>query len=223
MLQFVYPVLCEGCGKILLAQEEILCIECASLLPLTNYHHISNNETALRFAGRIPFEHATSLAYFTKDGLLQHLLQEFKYKGNKKVGNFFAKMLGNALSKTDWIRDIDVIVPVPLHREKSQFRGFNQSEVIAETLANQLGKHVNSRALVRLKNTDTQTHKTREQRAENMKHAFGIIGAKTLNQKHILLLDDVLTTGATIEGCVQALLEVEGVKISIVTIGVAMH
>lgn len=223
MLHFIYPSLCEGCGKTLLLQEEVLCIECVALLPLTMYHRIAENQTTQRFAGRIAFQNATSLAYYTKDGLLQHLLQEFKYRGNKRVGSFLGKKLGIALKKESWSSSIDVIVPVPLHVKKTKSRGYNQSEIIAQKVAEILNISIDNLNLIRIKNTDTQTSKSRVERADNMKKAFLVKESSAFAGKHILLLDDVLTTGATIEGCVAALSTVSGIKISIATIGIATN
>lgn len=223
MLQLVYPRLCEGCGKSMLTQELLLCISCSESLPFTHYHHIAENETARRLAGRFPFNRATSLAYYTKEGLLPYLLQEFKYKGNKKVGDFLGSKLGFALKRADWIQNVDLIIPVPLYPAKLKLRGYNQSELVGEKVGEILGIPLNSSSLIRVINTSTQTHKTREERADNMKNAFGVLNPRVLEYRHILLLDDVLTTGATIEGCVQALLKVEGVVVSISTIGIAVH
>lgn len=223
MLHFIYPSLCEGCGKTLLSQEEVLCIECVALLPLTMYHRIAENQTAQRFAGRISFQNATSLAYYTKDGLLQYLLQQFKYRGNKRVGLFLGKKLGITLKKANWSAGIDIVVPVPLHTKKTKSRGYNQSEIIAQKVAEVLNVSIESQNLIRIKNTDTQTSKSRAERAENMKNAFLVKESSAFAGKHILLLDDVLTTGATIEGCVAALSTVAGIKISIATIGIATN
>lgn len=221
MLHFVYPRLCVSCDKTLLSEEETLCIECDGMLPATNYHHIEGNETEQRFEGRIKFEHATSLAYYTKEGLLQYLLQEFKYKGNKNVGSFLGKKLGAAIKKTDWAATIDLVVPVPLHSKKASTRGYNQSEIMAQEIACMLNIPVHTAGLIRIRNTDTQTSKSRSERAENMKDAFSLKDPSAFANKHILLLDDVLTTGATIEGCVMAMSAVEGLKISVATIGIA--
>lgn len=223
MLHFIYPRLCLGCAKTLMAQEDLLCIECNELLPLTDYHHILHNESYRRFEGRISVEQATSLAYYTKEGLLQYLLHEFKYKGNKKIAILLGSRLAFALSKTDWIKGIDLIVPVPLHEKKIQSRGYNQSDLIAQKISLDLSIPIHSSSLVRLRNTETQTHKSREQRTENMSYAFGLKDTSDLTNKHILLLDDVLTTGATLESCVQTLSAVPGIKVSIATIGIATN
>lgn len=221
MLHFVYPTLCLGCTKPLLQQEELLCIECAGNLPLTNYHHIPDNETATRFMGRIKLMHATSFAYYTKDALLQKMLHQFKYHNNQKVGFFLAKRFAQSLKKTDWIKQIDIIVPVPLHKKKLDHRGFNQSEIIAKELGRILNIPVDTHMLDRKINTESQTLKSREQRLENMEGAFQL--KKTgISHKHILILDDVLTTGATIEACIQPLQNIGSVQISVATIGIAI-
>jgi ComF family protein len=191
-------------------------------LPLTNYHHIPNNETEQRFVGRIPFFHATSFAYFIKDGLLQNLLHEFKYKNHTASGVFLAKRFAQSLLKTEWISQIDLIVPVPLHPKKLANRGFNQSEILARVLSTELGIPINNQVLLRVVNTESQTKKHRAQRVQNMEGAFKVIDELPLKGKHILLLDDVLTTGATIESCVEALKEVRDISLSIATIGIAM-
>lgn len=219
----LYPELCLSCYKSLLDQEKVLCIGCLSTLPLTNYHHISENETALRFAGRFRFENASSFAYFSKEGLLQNLLHEFKYNGNKKIGIWLAKLLAQSLKNTDWIKDVDIIIPIPLYKEKYARRGFNQSEVIVKELAMLLHKEWDNSAILRVIDTESQTNKSREERSENLKGAFQLVShPQHFTNKHLLVVDDVLTTGATIEACVEILKDIPEVKISILTIGLAI-
>ena len=217
-----YPRLCEGCSKPLLAAEQVLCIGCSMELPETGYHNIADNETAMRFAGRVPFEHATSYAYFTNDGLLQHLLHELKYKGKKEVGYYLGRQLGLGLQKAEWISTVDLIIPVPLHAAKSAKRGYNQSLLIAEGMSEVLGIPAADDLLMRVRDTESQTHKSRTERVNNMADAFTISGRAHLKRKHILLCDDVLTTGATIEACALALMKEESIKISVGTIGIAV-
>ena len=222
LLHLIYPKLCVACNKALIAQEELLCIACADKIPLTNYHHIAHNETAARFAGRVSFKHATSYAYFTEAGILQTLLHLLKYKKNIPVAVFLGHRLANVLKKTSWINDIDVIVPVPLHPTKVNKRGFNQSELIATSIAEMLTLAIDVNSLVRIKDTESQTHKSRAQRAENMKDVFALTNMEQLRGKHVLLLDDVLTTGATLESCITTLQQIEGLEVSIVTVGLAI-
>lgn len=218
----LYPNLCEGCNTPLLANEEVLCMACNMQLPLTGYSQIANNETAQRFAGRLPFQHAISLAYFTTDGLLQHLLHGLKYKNRQQIGIFLGKLLGYELKGTNWINEIDIIMPVPLHAKKQLQRGYNQSIIIAEGLSEVIKKPVVTNAIKRTRATETQTRKTREERVENMNNAFAINEHTFIEGKHILLIDDVLTTGATLEACGLALLSKKDVKVSIGTVGVAI-
>ncbi|MCB0697102.1 MAG: ComF family protein [Chitinophagaceae bacterium] len=218
----VYPRLCEGCSKPLLAEEQVLCLNCSIYnLPRTAYHHIHENETFMRFAGRVRIEKATSLAYFTPNGLLQHLLHGLKYDGKKEIGTYLGTQLGYDLLQTNWLEGIDAIIPVPLHPEKEAIRGFNQALLIAEAISNVLSLPVLEKVIKRSRFTETQTQKTREERMENMQGAFEVLKVEQLRDKHILLIDDVLTTGATLEACAQCLLAVSGVKVSIATIGIA--
>lgn len=222
LLHFIYPRLCVSCRKALIVQEEILCLSCADALPLTNYHHLADNETAKRFAGRINFKHATSYAYFAEGGVSQSLMHDFKYKKNTAVGVYLARRFANALLKTTWIKDIDIIIPVPLHKNKFIKRGYNQSEIVGQAMAGFLNIITDNNSLIRIVDTESQTQKSRSERAENMKDVFALADSKSLKGKHILLLDDVLTTGATLESCVATLQEIEGITISIATIGIAM-
>jgi len=215
-----YPKLCEGCNKPLLMQEYVLCIGCESCLSYTHYHVVKNNETTLRIAGRFPFSYATSLAYFNEETLLQHLLHRLKYKNRKNIGSYLGKLLGKAIHTSGW--KPDVIVPVPLYKKKEQKRGYNQSQLIAEGIHEILQIPVLKNAVTRVRPTETQTDKSRLQRVENVKDAFKIIDKKDLEARHVLLIDDVLTTGATIEACADALLSVKNVKLSIATIGIAV-
>jgi len=222
LVHLFYPRLCEGCSKPLLAAEEVLCISCAIEVPETNYHHISGNETELRFAGRIPFAHATSFAYFTNDGLLQHLIHGLKYKDKKETGYYLGKRFGQSLQAADWVASLDMVIPVPLHPAKQAKRGYNQSMLIAEGMSEALHKPATDKILLRIRDTESQTNKTRAERMDNMAGAFKVKENAALAGKHVLICDDVLTTGATLEACALALLENENVKISIATIGIAI-
>lgn len=217
-----YPRLCEGCSKPLLAEEEVLCLNCnVYYLPRTAYHHLPENETAMRFAGRIPIVKATSLAYFTPDGLLQHLLHGLKYKDKKEIGTFLGKQLGYDLLQTGWHQGIDGIVPVPLHPKKEALRGYNQTQLIAEGIGEALSLPVITDLLYRTRHTESQTQKTREERLENVQAAFDVKNTEKYKGKHLLLIDDVLTTGATLEAAALPLLTIPGVQLSITTVGIA--
>ena len=221
LIHLFYPQLCEGCSKPLVAGEKVLCISCTSLLPQTGYHHIPGNDTEMRFAGRIPFARATSYAWFTPDGLLQHLIHGLKYKGKKETGTWLGHRLGHELQAINWFSGIDLIIPVPLHPARKAKRGYNQSMCIALGLSTSSGIPASDKILLRVKNTESQTSKTRTERVNNMEGAFKIAGNTSLEGKHILICDDVLTTGATLEACAMEILKQPGTKISIATIGIA--
>ena len=217
-----YPLLCEGCNKPLVTTEKILCISCAMELPETGYHSIADNETAQRISGRVPFAYATSYAYFTEDSLLQHLMHGLKYRGKQDIGSYLGKRFAENLRGTDWISTVDIIIPVPLHPSKLAARGYNQSMVVAEAMGRVLGIPASDDFLTRTRETESQTHKSRAERAANMAGAFIVPLPAALAGKHILIVDDVLTTGGTIEACSLALLAEKNVKISIATIGIAI-
>ncbi len=218
----LYPRLCEGCNKPLLAEEDVLCLNCnVYYLPRTAYHHIPENETAMRFAGRLPVEKATSFAYFTTDGLLQHLLHGLKYQDKQYIGTYLGKQLGYDLMQLNWATGIDAIVPVPLHARKEAARGYNQSTLVAEGMGEVLGLPVLTDVIERIRDTESQTQKTREERITNVQDAFRTKNEAAIRGKYLLLIDDVLTTGATLEACALALLAIDGARISIATVGVA--
>lgn len=221
LIHLLYPRLCEGCAKPLLTAEQVLCTGCHAHLPKTEYHDINDNDTALRLAGRIPFQYATSFAYFTNDGLLQHLMHGLKYKGRKEIGIYLGRQFGIDLSGSTWATGIDFILPVPLSRRKEASRGYNQSALIAKGMSDTLNIPVLYDTLLRTRHTESQTQKSRAERIDNMKDAFTIHNQQLLAHKHVLIIDDVLTTGATIEACALALKDVPDVKISIASIGLA--
>lgn len=222
LLHLFYPILCEGCHQPLVSGEQTLCLGCAALLPRTGFHRIAHNEAAARFAGRLPYEQATAFAYFTAGGMLQHLLHRLKYDEQKEVGLNLGKRFGAELKEQDWGSGVDAIVPVPLHPRKLAARGYNQSDLLAEGLSESLGKPVLREALLRNRATESQTRKSRQQRLDNVSSAFTTGHPDALRGSHLLLIDDVLTTGATLEAAALALLAVEGVKVSIATIGIAV-
>lgn len=217
----LFPRLCEGCGEALLRQEEVLCLACHTALPQTNFHHRADNEAALRIAGRIPFEHATAFAYFGAGGLLQHLLHRLKYQGRKGIGDYLGRQAGWALQSAPWLTTLNAIVPVPLHPRKQKLRGYNQSALIAEGMSAVLQLPVCENALSRTRHTESQTLKSREERVLNVRDAFIADAALLPAAAHVLLVDDVLTTGATLEAASAALLSVPGLKLSICTIALA--
>lgn len=188
----------------------------------TSYHHHPDNDTALRLAGRFPFTNATSFAYFSGEGLLQHLMHGLKYKNKKETGIYLGKMFGRELQQTVWAKDLNAIIPVPLHAKKQAARGYNQSIYITQGISDVLKIPVLDKTIHRTRHTESQTHKNRAERIANMQNAFIVKDNKTLSGKHILLVDDVLTTGATIESAALEILKVPGTKVSVATVGIAV-
>jgi len=222
ILHLFFPSLCALCKQALLVQEKILCMACEHKLPYTFYHALPNNETTLRLAGRFPFQHASSLFYFTQESDVQQLMHALKYKHHPEIGTYFGSLLGQQLSKEKSFKAIDGIVAIPLHYKKEQQRGYNQSNLIAAACAEAMGLPFYNKAIVRKRFTQTQTLKTRSERVDNMEAAFFINNTELLIGKQLLIIDDVLTTGATVEACALQILKIPGTQVSIATIGIVI-
>lgn len=220
--QLFFPINCECCSNWLSENEEVLCLHCIAALPRTNYHHDLHNQSQQRFIGRVNIQFATSFLYFTKEGMMQHLMHRFKYRDRKNIGKHLGLLFGSELAAGNHLQNIDGIVPVPLHFSKKDRRGYNQSDLIAEGLKESINVPIFSDALIRTKNTESQTQKTRAERLKNVKDVFIAKEQHTLQGKHVLLVDDVITTGATLESAALTLLSIPGVSVSIATLGIAI-
>jgi len=199
----------------------MLCLHCLNNLPKTDLHLYQENMIMDVFAGRLLLAKATSFLYFTQTGMVQELLHELKYRNNKELGIYLGKLMGLELENQDWFEGIEAIVPVPLHFKKEYSRGYNQSGLLADGLSEACGKPAWHRLLLRTRNTDSQTKKNRIERWENVKDVFEI-GSSKAGVKHILLVDDVLTTGATLEACGRTLMKsYPELKLSVLTLAVA--
>lgn len=221
LISLFYPRLCAGCNAPLVRGEEVLCLNCLADLPKTNYHLCMDNPVFLMFIGRVNISSATSFCAFDKGGRLQHLLHELKYKGNRAVGLKMGILFGYDLIQNPFYKNIDIIVPVPLHPRKEKKRGFNQSVEICNGLAESMDRPVIAGNLIREIHTSSQTQKGRFERWENVSGIFSVKNDIPLIDKHILLVDDVVTTGATLEACCEPLLKVPGVRVSIATLACA--
>ncbi|MDB5140654.1 MAG: amidophosphoribosyltransferase [Mucilaginibacter sp.] len=220
-VSLLFPELCAACKESLVVNEHLICTDCRYNLPFTNFHLQADNIVARQFWGKIQLEGAYALYYFTKGGKIQNLMHQFKYKGVKQIGNLLGKIAGEQLIKNDVFKTIDVIIPVPLHKKRMQQRGYNQSACFAEGLSDKLKAPVEENNLVRVIATETQTHRSRFARFENMQEVFIIKNPEKLVNKHVLLVDDIITTGSTLEACGTQLLKIEGLKLSIATIAYA--
>lgn len=220
-VQLLFPKICGACGMPLEKNEACICTHCIAELPLTNYHLYDDNPVAQIFWGRVNIQAATALLYFHKKGRTQHLLHNLKYNKRKDVGIFLGKLLANQIENHPILSTVDAILPVPLHPKRLKQRGYNQAECFAEGIAEILDISVCTNLLMRQKETTTQTRKTREQRWQNVSEAFVATDAVEYQGKHFLLVDDVLTTGATLEACAQAILKIPQAKVSIAVIAKA--
>jgi ComF family protein len=200
-----------------LEAEQIICSECSAQLPVTNYFTYEDNPVQQRFAGRLRVQHAGSTFHFTTQSIMQNIVFAMKYRGNREAGIFLGKQTGKALLQTNWYKEIDVIVPLPLNRRKLQQRGYNQAVLIAEGIASIIHKPIAANVAMRKVYTETQTHKDRISRWQNMQYVFTINNAESLHNKHVLLIDDIITTGATLEACGQHISTLQNTRLSIAT------
>jgi len=217
-LALLFPDLCNACNTPLFQGEKQICIQCLHDLPYTDFHLYSENTVAQLFWGRIPCNAAMAMLYFRKGSRVQNLVHRLKYNGQTELGFILGGLLGQKLLASSLYLQADLVIPVPLHPKKERSRGYNQAECIARGVASSLQLPLNSRLLVRNKATTTQTKKNRYKRFENMKSVFLVPFTESVSGKHIILVDDVITTGATLEACAQVLLEAGASKLSIVAL-----
>ena len=217
ILNLFYPRVCAACGDSLLKNEETVCLKCRYTLPRTGYELNPDNPLAQSFYGRVRFHAVTACFFFAKTGKVQHLIHQLKYKGNKDAGVFLGQQLGESIKETPLFQGIDYLIPVPLHPKREKKRGYNQSLMIAKGINEVTGIPIGDKYLVRAVNTATQTKKTAEERFKNVKDIFEVRFANELENKHVLLIDDVLTTGATLESCAHQLENIPGIVISAAT------
>ncbi len=201
VLHLFFPQICAGCNSNLLSKDNMLCLYCHSSLPQTSFHLHANNPIEKLFWGRLPVTHATAQYYFSKESLVQRLMHQFKYRRNKDLGFFLGKMMGQQLIESNRFSYIDALVPLPLFPSKERKRGFNQATVLCDGIAEVLQKPVLKYAVKRISYTESQTKKSRLERWQNMEGRFEVMNKETIQGKHILLVDDVITTGATLEAC----------------------
>jgi len=217
----IYPNVCMSCGKPLLHHENCVCSLCLHHLPITDFHLHKDNPVAQLFWGKVNLSSAAAYLYFNKGGNVQHLIHQLKYKGQKQVGSFLGDLYGALLKKSQFFNTIDTVIPVPLHPKKQKLRGYNQSGYFAMGLSKSMNVLLDESTLYRTVASETQTKKSRYNRWENVSTIFAIKDSDTLAGKHVLLVDDVITTGSTIEACVNALSKTPEIKISVASIATA--
>lgn len=220
-LSLIQPELCFACSTPLAAGEKVICLDCLYHLPKTGFHLDPDNPVAKIFWGRYPVENAAACFHFRKGGKLQHLMHQFKYRKHPEIGHFIGEYYGNELKQSDVFVRTDIVIPVPLHWKKMRKRGYNQSEVFGQGIAASMQVPLDSGQLVRQEFTETQTRKSRFNRWKNVENKFVVREPEKLKGLHVLLVDDVVTTGATLEACCHAFDEVKDAKISIAAIAYA--
>ncbi len=215
-----FPDLCVVCNSQLINQEDLICTKCLYDLPKTNYHKEIDNPVSRLFWGRTKIEFATAYFSFSKGSNYQYMMHKFKYHGKKEIGFVLGKSFGNQL-RNSVFEDVDIVIPVPLHKFKLKKRGYNQSDWIGKGLAEALKIPLDTKSFIRSVVTESQTRKSRFDRWKNVENIFKVTNEENLKGKHILLVDDVVTTGSTLEACTNSLLELENTKVSIATLAVA--
>ena len=221
VMHLFYPHICIGCASDLLYEDNLLCIKCINTLPHTNYAQHANNQVEKMFWGRIPLAAAHSQFYFAKASMIQELMHQLKYKNNQNIGIYLGEMMGVSLLNSNRFKDIDALVPLPMYRDKQHKRGYNQAAVICKGMSLAMNVPIINNNVCRQYATETQTRKSRVERWENVAESFVIKNAHALSGKHLLLVDDVLTTGATLEAAGNAIFKVSDVKLSIATLAFA--
>lgn len=221
IINLFFPKSCSGCDTILLANEKVICTICRHNIPLTNHHLLQENEAYKKFYGRIPVEYASAFLYFHKKGIVQKLIHNLKYKGHEDIGTILGDWYAEDLKEILPYLNADEIIPVPLHTKKYKERGYNQVTTFGQSLSKNLNLNYNETILFRKVYSKTQSKKNLLGRTEAIDNIFDVRYTEKDHGKHFILIDDVITTGATLEACSHALLKIPGAKISIICMAMA--
>lgn len=213
-LHLLFPHICSGCGNDMIDKNSSLCLRCLGALPETGFYIHPGNPVEKKFWGRLPLLHAAAHYYFTRESLIQRLMHQFKYKGNRDLGFQLGSIMGEGLASSAYY-EVDGLVPLPLFPGKEKRRGFNQATILCEGIASSMNVPILRDAVIRSRHTDTQTKKSRIERWQNMEGKFLLQDPSAIAGKRLLLVDDVVTTGATLEACGLELLKADGVELSI--------
>lgn len=220
-VRLFYPLLCKGCGAEVFKKETLLCWRCLQALPLTGFEAHEENPVKRIFTGRIPVREAMAALYFHQDSITQTLVHRIKYQSETGLGSFMGAFMGELLATQERYRQVDVVIPLPLNEKKHRQRGFNQAALLAAGIAEILRKPLDTTTLIRVKATSTQTRKNRMERWQNVDQVFSLQPSHQLQNKHVLMVDDVITTGATLEAAGRALLQVPGLTLSVCSLAAA--
>ncbi len=220
LLYLFYPTYCAACNDALHSNERLLCTSCRHELPLGNFHNVNAKKIEKVFYGRVKIENAASLFVFEKNGLVQNLIHNLKYKGREEIGEELGKWLGETLIQDPNYQTIDAVIPVPLHKKRLRERGYNQVEKFGIEIAKKLNAEYIDAVLQKKRYNTKQSKRSRDSRWINTSETFDIKNESLLKEKHILLVDDIVTTGATLEACIHALKSIPNLKISIATMAI---
>lgn len=222
-ISLIYPNICILCRRQLIANEQHICSICLFNIPKTEFENTPGNNVEKLFWGRAKIDRASSYFFYQKENNSQKVIHQIKYKCNKELGHYLGKKYGTTLKDIDWIKQADYLLPVPLHRKKLKSRGYNQAEIIANGISETTEIPVNSNQLYRTAHSDSQTRKGRYHRWKNVSGIFGVRDPKLLTNKTVIIVDDVVTTGATIEACTLHLEKIPGITIHTLSLGVAVN
>jgi len=220
VLHLLFPHICSGCGNDILPKESVLCMRCIEAMPETNFEWHPNNPVEKLFWGRLQLQAAAGQYYFTKESLMQRLMHQFKYKTNRELGMQLGRMMGEQLKRSGRF-NADALIPLPLFPAKEKRRGYNQATVLCQGMQGIMDIPILDKVITRPQHTETQTKKGRIERWKNMEGKFILIDPAAIQGKHLVLVDDVVTTGATLEACGAELLKGENASLSVVTLCVA--
>lgn len=221
LVNLFFPKVCYACHNLLNDNEETICVDCRHDLPVTNFHFDNNEAVAKALYGRAKIENGTSLFRFEKESIVQQLIHNLKYKGHENIGFVLGNWLGNELKTIEAYHDIDIVIPVPLHENKLKKRGYNQVANFGQQIAEALNADFKDDVLIKITNTKSQTSKSRFTRWMNTDELFALKNMDAIDNKHILIVDDLITTGATLEACISVLNQVNSIKISVATMAIA--
>lgn len=224
MLNLLFPKVCNGCSDILRGSEQVLCITCRHNLPLACFHRNNGDTMRKMFFGKVKIEDATAMLKFQKRGITQALMHNLKYRGREEIGALFGAWLGEELKTATTFKNIDMVVPVPLHAIRQRKRGYNQVTKFGNEVAKALQIPFYEEGLTKITKTRSQVFKKRLNRfssSNGVTDIYRITNKELINNKHILLVDDIITTGATLENCASVLLQASNTKVSLATIAIA--
>lgn len=218
LINLFFPPVCNSCKKPLNTNELAICVRCRHEIPCTNHLLQKNNEARTKFEGKLPVEHVSAMTYYHKNGIMQHLIHQLKYKNQQIIGSVLGDWYTSSLVEDPTLKTVDVIIPVPLHQKRLKERGYNQVTTFSKAIAAGLEIPLEEKLLIRSQYATTQSKKNSAERNATQENPFTITDGAKYEGKHFLLIDDVLTTGATLEACGKALLQIPNSKVSIITI-----